>query len=158
MSRLNQSLLLLSKIENRQFSETELLNLEELVEKKMEDWKELWQRKNFQINVTLRPAVITMNGFLADIMLNNLFSNATRHTAEGGIIHINLQANSFYISNTATNGPLDREKLFKRFSKLGHTTDQHGLGLSIVQQISEVSSTHIHYHFADQQHYFTIGF
>ncbi len=158
MSRLNQSLLLLSKIENNQFSETKPFDLKELVERKMEEWKELWQRKNYSVTVALEPANITMNTHLADILLNNLFSNAMRHTAAGGAVHVQLRKNEFSISNTASNGPLDPDKLFKRFSKAGQSTDQHGLGLSIVLQIGEVSGHKISYYYADHLHHFTFRF
>jgi signal transduction histidine kinase len=158
MSKLNQSLLLLSKIENRQFSETHSFDFKKLVEEKMADWQELWQGKNLQVSSVLEPAPIVMNNELADILLNNLFSNAMRHTAKGASIHILLRNNNFTISNTASNGPLDPEKLFKRFSKGGQSTDQHGLGLSIVQEISEVSGKKVSYHFENGQHVFSISF
>ena len=108
--------------------------------------------------VPLEPAPIVMNDELADILLNNLFSNVMRHTPKGAYVHISLQAHNFTISNTASNGPLDPEKLFKRFSKGGQSTDQHGLGLSIVQEISEVSGKKVSYHFENGQHVFSISF
>jgi signal transduction histidine kinase len=158
MSKLNQSLLLLSKIENRQFSETHSFDLKKLVDEKIADWQELWQGKNLQVSSLLEPAPIVMNDELADILLNNLFSNVMRHTPKGASVHLSLQANNFTISNTASNGPLDPEKLFKRFSKGGQSTDQHGLGLSIVQEISEVSGKKVSYHFENGQHFFSISF
>ena len=66
---------------------------------------------------------------------------------KAGPFNLQLQDHQFVISNTASGGPLDPEKLFQRFSKGGQTTDQHGLGLSIVQQIGEVSGKRISYHF-----------
>jgi two-component system sensor histidine kinase QseC len=99
-----------------------------------------------------------MNIQLADILLNNLFSNAARHTPKSGSIHLLLQNNQFVISNMANDGPLDPEKLFKRFSKGGQSTDQHGLGLSIVQQIAGVSGNQVSYHFENHHHIFTISF
>ena len=49
------------------------------------------------------------------------------------------------ISNTAFAGPLDAKKLYKRFAKIRQSTDQHGLGLSIVKQIAEVSNIQVGY-------------
>ena len=106
----------------------------------------------------LEPTVITMNTQLADILLNNLFSNALRHSADGGSIHMSLRNNEFLIANDASGGALETGKLFKRFSKGGQTTDHHGLGLSIVQQIGEVSGKQVSYRFEDEQHVFRIGF
>jgi signal transduction histidine kinase len=158
MSRLNQSLLLLNKIENRQFSEIDSFDFKTLVEQKMTDCLELWQGRNLNVTSSLASTPVSMNEQLAEILLNNLFSNAARHTAEGSSIHIQLAGQVFEISNPAANGPLDPEKLFKRFSKGGQTTDQHGLGLSIVKQITEVSGKQIAYHYAGGRHIFSIHF
>jgi signal transduction histidine kinase len=53
---------------------------------------------------------------------------------------------------------LDQNKLFKRFSKGGQATDQHGLGLSILQQITDVSGMKITYEFRNGMHIFTVRF
>jgi signal transduction histidine kinase len=158
MARLNQSLLLLNKIENRQFSDVNTLDFKTLVEQKMSDWQELWQGRNLNITSSLESTLVSMNEQLAEIMLNNLFSNAARHASEGGSIKIQLAGNIFEISNSASNGPLDPEKLFKRFSKGGQATDQHGLGLSIIKQITEVSGKELSYHYSEGRHLFSIHF
>ena len=158
MSKLNQSLLLLNKIDNRQFSDTHSFDFKTLVEQKMSDWQELWQGRRLRISASLIPTPVTMNEQLAEIMLNNLFSNAARHSAEGGTIQFQLSENIFEISNTASDGPLDTDKLFKRFSRAGQSTDHHGLGLSIVKQIAEVSGSEVSYRYREGRHLFFINF
>jgi signal transduction histidine kinase len=156
MSRLNQSLLLLNKIENKQFSNINSFDLKTLVQEKMSDWQELWQGRNLNISSSLESAAVSMNEQLAEMMISNLFSNAARHTPEAGYIHIKLAAGIFEISNTAADGALDQEKLFKRFSKAGQTTDHHGLGLSIIKQITEVSGMIVSYRYVDNNHIFSV--
>lgn len=156
MSRLNQSLLLLNKIENKQFSNVNSFDLKRLVQEKMSDWQELWQGRNLNISSSLESATVSMNEQLAEMMIGNLFSNAARHTPDAGHIHIRLSTKVFEISNTAAGGPLDKEKLFKRFSRVGQTTDHHGLGLSIVKQIADVSGMTISYEFSDGNHIFSV--
>jgi signal transduction histidine kinase len=158
MANLNQSLLLLSKIENRQFSETSLFDFRNSVNDKLTAWQELWEGKQLQVSASMEPTLLRMNTQLADILLNNLFSNALRHSPDQGLIHIQLLNNRFSISNTAANGPLDNMKIFQRFSKGGQSTDHHGLGLSIVKQISEISGNPVTYHFKEGNHIFTISF
>jgi signal transduction histidine kinase len=158
MSRLNQSLLLLNKIENKQFSNINSFDFKTLVQEKMSDWQELWQGRNLNITSSLESANVSMNEQLAEMMISNLFSNAARHTPDDGHIHIKLSTKVFEISNTAADGPLDEEKLFKRFSKVGQSTDHHGLGLSIVKQISDVSSMNISYRFSKGDHIFSVHF
>jgi signal transduction histidine kinase len=158
MSRLNQSLLLLNKIENKQFSNINSFDFKTLVQEKMSDWQELWQGRNLNISSSLESATVSMNEQLAEMMISNLFSNAARHTPDAGQIQIKLTAKIFEISNTAANGPLDEEKLFKRFSKVGQLTDHHGLGLSIVKQIADVSGMKVSYRFDGGKHIFSVGF
>jgi signal transduction histidine kinase len=156
MSRLNQSLLLLNKIENKQFSNINSFDLKRLVQEKMSDWQELWQGRNLNISSSLESATVSMNEQLAEMMIGNLFSNAARHTPDAGHIHIKMSTKIFQISNTAAGGPLNQEKLFKRFSRVGQTTDHHGLGLSIVKQIADVSGMTISYMFSDGNHIFSV--
>ncbi len=158
MSKLNQSLLLLNKIENGQFTDTRFFDFKTLVEQKMAGWQELWQGRNLDISSSLHTANVNMNEQLADILLNNLFSNAARHSAEGGSVFLKLDENLFEILNMANNGALDPDKIFKRFSKAGQDTDQHGLGLSIVKQITEVSNKTVSYRYTDGRHFFSIRF
>jgi len=156
MSRLNQSLLLLNKIENRQFSNIISFDLKTMVQEKMSDWQELWQGRSLGISSNLESASVYMNEQLAEMMVSNLFSNAARHTPVGGHIFIHLSEKIFEISNSAADGPLDQEKLFKRFSRVGQTTDHHGLGLSIVKQIADVSGMKISYRFLNGNHIFSV--
>jgi signal transduction histidine kinase len=154
MSKLNQSLLLLNKIENKQYSNIASFDFRTLVQEKMSDWQELWQGRNLHISSSLESATVSMNEQLAEMMISNLFSNAARHTPDNGLIQITLTPNLFEISNTSADGALDSEKLFKRFSKAGQSTDHHGLGLSIVQQIADVSSMKISYRHERDKHIF----
>lgn len=158
MSKLNQSLLLLNKIENGQFTESHIFDFKTLVEQKMADWQELWQGRNLKIHSSLHSTRINMNEQLAEILLNNLFSNAARHSAEGGSVFLKLDEQVFEISNSANNGALDPGKLFIRFSKAGQMTDQHGLGLSIIKQIARVSNKIVSYHYSDDRHFFAVRF
>jgi hypothetical protein len=91
MSKLNQSLLFLNKIENGQFTKTHIFDFKTLVELKMSDWQELWQGRNLKIHSSLHSTQVIMNEQLADILLNNLFSNAAYHSAEGGSVYLKLE-------------------------------------------------------------------
>jgi len=158
LSRLNQSLLLLSKIENRQFHHIVPVNMKERVEEKAAQFQELWQTKGISTSVTTAEATVSMNPELADILLNNLFSNAIRHAPAGGHMLVSLDAQHLVVSNTAANGTLDESRLFSRFYKGGQVSDQHGLGMSIIKQICDVSGLQITYHFTGGLHQFNITF
>jgi signal transduction histidine kinase len=159
LARLNQSMLLLNKIENRQFSETSVIEIKQLIEQKLIYFKELLGVKNIGVTTRLEKVVKTMNLSLAEILLNNLFSNAIKYTPERGKIDITLSNTSMIFSNSAeSESSLDKTKLFNRFYKGEHSSENHGLGLSIVKQICLVSGFTIEYEFISQRHSFEVLF
>jgi len=157
LSRLNQSLLLLTKIENNQYAETVLVNLKQKTEEKIFAFQELWQNQNISVSVSLEEVFINMNNELADILLNNLFSNATRHNFAQGFIRVELSGKQLNITNSSSQKKLDEHRLFTRFYKQAEGEGYNGLGLSIIKQICGVSGFTIRYSFTDQQHSFTVS-
>jgi len=147
LSRLNQSLLLLAKIENRQFEESACIELEKVLEKKMLQCNEWWQSKNINLEVAIGAATIHINPMLLDILLNNLLSNATRHNIHNGCIELKLQPHQLQISNSGEPHSLDEQQIFNRFYKGTSFTGRHGLGLSIIKQICEASGLTCNYYF-----------
>src|SRR5437773_5689002 len=112
LARLNQSLLLLAKIENNQFAETSSVDLRQKIEEKIDAFKELWQNQNISVITSLKDVSVKMNVELADILLNNLLSNATRHNFPQGSIKIELSNEDLKITNTSTQKELDKQRLF----------------------------------------------
>jgi signal transduction histidine kinase len=157
LSNLNQSLLLLAKIENNQFEELQEVDLKKRIEEKLNDFNELWQSQNIIVNSELQNVVLNINSELADVLLNNLFSNATKHNFRGGNINIILVDHELKVINSSRNAALDEKKLFSRFYKSFAGSENNGLGLSIIKQICDASSLHIRYSYHDGQHAFTIS-
>lgn len=156
LSRLTQSLLFLAKIENNQFSQTSSIDLKEKIEQKIHAFNELWENKNISVSASLNPLLIKMNNELADTLLNNLFSNATRHNFPNGFIRVRLSGKQLTIANSSAQKRLDDQRIFSRFYKQAEGSASNGLGLSIVKQICDVSGLAIHYSFDNQQHSFTV--
>jgi signal transduction histidine kinase len=157
LSRLNQSLLLLAKIENNQFAETTNINLKQKLEEKLDAFHELWQNQNISVSFSLTDATVNLNSELTEILLNNLLSNATRHNFPNGSINIILNAKQLEISNSSHERELNSQQMFLRFFSHDKKGRYNGLGLSIIKQISDVSGLTIHYLFAENQHRFTLS-
>jgi signal transduction histidine kinase len=155
LSRLNQSLLLLTKISNRQFNHLEEIALKEKVEDKLRQFRELWQAGGIEVTSRLSPATIRASPELIDILLNNLFSNASNHNTPHGDIDIALEPSRLTISNTGLSVALDPRRMFNRFYKGEQHTGHNGLGLSIIKQICEVTSLEPAYRFSGNRHTFT---
>jgi signal transduction histidine kinase len=156
LSRLNQSMLLLAKIENRQFKDVEEIQLNERLEEKLEQFQELWQSREISVESRIEEATIKANPELIDVLLNNLFSNASNHNVPRGSIDVVLRRNQLVISNAGLPVPLDASRLYHRFYKAAQYSSGNGLGLSIVKQICDVSSITPGYSFVKDKHVFTM--
>ncbi|MEO6720571.1 MAG: HAMP domain-containing sensor histidine kinase [Ferruginibacter sp.] len=159
LSRLNQSLLLLTKIENNQFDITEIIPVDVLVLEKLAQFEELISGKKLHIETTLQPARIRCNRQLADVLVNNLFNNAIRYNQAGGLIVIELTSERLVISNTSDLKALDDKMLFQKFYRHTDTKQEgNGLGLSITKQICDAYGFSAGYHFDNDLHSFYIYF
>jgi signal transduction histidine kinase len=156
ISKLNQSLLLLAKIENNQFTEVELIDVKQELDEKIRQFMELLQDNHIKITAGLQPGYISANRELVDILLNNLLGNAIVHNRPEGAVIIELAASRLTISNTGVERELDKSRLFRRFYKAEQHTHHNGLGLSIVKQICEHTGISINYHFENGFHVFSL--
>jgi len=154
LSRLHQSLLLLAKIENNLISDTEEIDLEEMINAKIRQFQELFERDGLNVAVKLSARKVTMSRYLADILLNNLFSNAVRHNINGGKILIELTKEKLTVSNTGKILNI-QNRMFDRFSK-STASEGLGLGLAISKQICNLYGFSIEYTHTDKLHFFSI--
>jgi signal transduction histidine kinase len=157
LSRLNQSLLLLAKIENNQFAETTTINLKQKLEEKVDAFHELWKNQGISVSSSLADATVSLNNELTDILLNNLLSNATRHNFSNGCIKIVLTEKTFEISNSSKEKELNSQQMFLRFFSQDKKSRYNGLGLSIIKQICDVSGFSIRYLFTGNEHRFILS-
>jgi signal transduction histidine kinase len=157
MSHLNQSLVLLTKIENDQFSLAEPVQLHDLVNEKLAQLEEMAGTRLLKISSEIREAKLCMNLYLADILLNNLLNNAIRHNIDGGNIWLTLDPEQLVISNSGLLLPFEHALIFERFIKSGHSQGT-GLGLAIVRQICDKYHFQVSYSYKDQIHKFTVRF
>ena len=134
MASLNKALILLSKIENNQFKENELIPINKIINKVVNNFADLIEVKNIKLKLNLKDELqITINPTLAEILLSNLVQNAIRHNVNGGIINIDLMQNKLIISNSGEALTINSNELFTRFKKNDASKDSLGLGLAIVK-------------------------
>jgi len=160
LTYLNRSLLLLSKLENRQFDEKVPINLAELFDRVLQSFEDRILLKHISIQKVYREeVVITMNPVTAEILFSNLIQNAIRYNLpEDGIIVVSLNKTYFNVSNTGIELLGDSRRIFDRFTKFNMNSESMGLGLSIVRQICDYYSFSIEYAFETGQHHFNVTF
>lgn len=158
MVSLNKALLLLSKIESNQFTESETIHLNQLIIKSSKGFEDFIAAKKIQLNLKLdSDIVVTMNAALADILISNLLQNAIRHNQVGGQLTIELKEKSLLICNSGEALHISPDDLFVRFKKNEASADSHGLGLAIVKSIVDLYGFSISYNYRNGMHQFSVG-
>jgi signal transduction histidine kinase len=144
LSSLNQSLILLAKIENRQFHSEKEISLTDIIKQKLQEYEPLIKAKKLEVAYRAESDFrLKIHEQLADLLLNNLLSNAINHNLDGGSIQLISTANKLEICNTGINNNLTGENIFNRFTK-GHSKS-YGLGLAIVKKICDTNNLEIRY-------------
>lgn len=152
--KLNKSLLLLSRIENGQYTEMEDVSVDEILDELLPDLMDIYEHK--RVNLIRKreeqPFIIRCNHSLAQILVSNLVKNSLLHNREGGELQVLTTPTSLVIKNTG-DVPLDGEKLFRRFYHgMDGKKDSTGLGLAIARSIALSSSLKLTYEWQDGMH------
>ena len=159
LSRLNKTLILMAKIENRQFPESKPVHLATLIDIQLDNLEDLILSKKIKVKKNLDDQMtLQMNSFLAEIMLVNIIKNAVRHNIPGGELNIELTRERVQISNSGAPLKIDPEMLFKRFYKSSSSPESLGLGLAIVQKICEMYGFKIGYSYKEGMHVINVSF
>lgn len=158
ITKLNKSLLLLSKIDNGQFTETVALELNELLKQYMDDYKEVYAYRDIQTEIVEDGIFrVQMNESLATILITNLLKNAFVHNIDGGHIRIEITPYSFTFRNSGFGQPLDEKRIFERFYQGAKKEGSTGLGLAIVDSICRLQHIGLKYYFENGEHCFEIS-
>lgn len=156
--KLNKSLLLLSRIENGQYTEMEDVSVDEILDELLPDLMDIYEHKQVRLirKREEQPFIIRCNHSLAQILVSNLVKNSLLHNREEGELQVLTTPTSLVIKNTG-DVPLDGEKLFRRFYHgMDGKKDSTGLGLVIARSIALSSSLKLTYEWQDGMHTFRL--
>ena len=146
LKKIVHSLLLISRIDNDQFSRHDTISLKQLVDEVMEELEHRVAAHGLQVSVNI-PAgasVPNMNHDLIFQLCYNLINNAIRYNKEGGDIAISASeraagAWTLKIKDSGIGIPQEEiNTIFNRFKKSQRAEGEgYGLGLSIVSSIAD---------------------
>jgi len=153
---LNQSLLTLFRIENRQFGSTEEIDFNRILYETIDDYSEFIEYRDISFGIEDSGSFINyMDTDLARILITNLLKNAIFHSVQSGWIRIKVNKDRLIISNSGQ-VPLDTSFIYERFNKESQADSSTGLGLAIVRSIVDLyPAIDLEYRFADG-HEFTL--
>ncbi len=156
LAKINQALILLTKIDNRFYTDVSVISIDKIIHEKLDFFSDLISEKKIILTTNICNTLdFKMNRYLADTLFLNIIKNAIMHNNISGSININLEGNILQIINT---GPklLNKENIFKRFVRSSNK-DSLGIGLSIVKRVCNFYFIDINYSF-DKVHRFNLNF
>ena len=157
LKRLNQSLLLLSKIDNNQYTEAHPVNINLLAQRIIEDCGDVAEFKHVKIIFRANDNCIwDMHPDLAGVLLSNLIMNAINYNIPGGNVSIIIDQKCLSVKNTGIDGSLDEQRIFDRFYKNQELENSTGLGLAIVKSIAEHFKISVNYRY-NSEHIFELS-
>ena len=157
-SKLNRSLLLLSKIDNSQFVEEKEIDMNGLVKRYIDDYQDVYAYKEIEVRMEETDNfVVRMNEVLATVLITNLLKNAFVHNTDKGCLSIEMSSNQIRLKNSAEGGALDEKRIFERFYQ-GHKKEgSTGLGLALVDAVCRHSCIKIKYIYENGWHIFELN-
>ncbi len=158
LSKINQALIFLTKIDNRFYDQGATFCLNDLIKERIAVFQEAIAEK--QINLKLELSDIThlyMDPALAESLLDNLLKNAIVHNEQQGDLHIQLTDKTLRITNSGQPLTFDAADVFKRFIRSKENKASLGIGLSVVKSICDLYGFEITYQF-QENHIFVIKF
>lgn len=159
LTRLNRSLLLISRIENKQFFDNQQVSLNRVIQQCLTELDDFAAFKGVAITVHETAELsVKMDPSLANIVVSNLIRNAIFHNVSGGAVRIEIDEQTIAICNTGKPLALDAQHVFSRFYKSDTEQAGTGLGLAIVKAICDLYGMAISYHFRDAKHCFELHF
>lgn len=158
VSKLNKSLLLLSKIDNSQFAETKEISLNEVLHRYSDDYREVYHYRGITLDIQEKATFrVQMNETLAVVLVTNLLKNAFVHNIDKGVIRVEITSSSIRFGNTGADVALDDKRIFERFYQGSRKREgSTGLGLAIVHAICRQCRLQVRYRFLDGMHWLEV--
>lgn len=149
LSKLNDRLLFLAKLDNHQFNDVTEINFNDLFKDKLQEFIPLLNEQAIKTNLKVDGNFIhKCDPVLANMLAINLLSNVVKHASKNSEFNLNIDTEKLILSNK-THTIFSHDEIFERFKKGSNAKNSTGLGLSIVKRITEVSSLSIEAVFQD---------
>lgn len=145
MKRMNSNLLLLSKIQNRQFIDNKNLCINSIIKDILTSLEDFIEHKNISYTIREEDTLfVDMNEDLAYIMFTNLIKNAITYNIPKGNLEIIIKSDYVTISNDGKE-PDTTQDIFTRYVGNSQNKNSLGLGLAIVKAITDYYNYEIKY-------------
>lgn len=158
LARLNRNLLLLARIDNRQYGQTEDIRLTRFLDELTPFLQSIAGDILLYEDFADSTLTVRANRTLLESLVNNLVVNAVRHNRPKGEIRLVVSGRELTIANTSDEPALDGKLIFNRFYRPSEKVKGNGLGLAIVRAICGYHGWTVAYRYDEGMHHFTVRF
>lgn len=155
---INKGLTLLCKLDNKQYNTLVEINLNSLINQRIQFLSDFSENKNITIVEKYSNEIsVKMDSSLSEILIDNLLKNAIQHNFQDGTIYISIEKNQLIIANT---GDQPKESMTNYFHRFYSQKPQQslGLGLSIIKKIVDYYGYSISYDYEKELHKIVVDF
>lgn len=158
LARLNRNLLLLARLDNKQYTQSERVDVAALLADLLPGLESLAGELHIRRDFRCRELIVQGNQALLEVLVQNLIVNAVRHNRPGGEVTVCMETESLTVTNTSAGEALDPTRLFNRFYRPAGQQGGNGLGLSIAKAVCDYHGWSLDYAYREGQHTFRVGF
>lgn len=136
INRFNRSLLLIAKINNNQFADTQSININSQISQFLNFYEEILSMRNIEIKYEYtEDFVAEMHPLIAEYFIQNIITNAVKHNYDGGKVIIGTSAKELRFKNSFR-GKIPSGDLFDKYIH-SHNLGSNGLGMAILRSICD---------------------
>lgn len=152
LSKLTESLLALTRIENYKFTQEKWLSVDEQLQHKLQDFEPIIEARAIKMSKEIHACRLKISQEALDMILNNVLSNAVKHNVERGLFHIKLDQEGLFIENSGPKPNQPPYLLMDRFQKGVDDPHSFGLGFSIIGGICKAYGFDFSYQYENELH------
>ncbi|TQD40612.1 sensor histidine kinase [Haloflavibacter putidus] len=154
LNHLNKALLLLAKIENKQYNQEEAITINKVIDKVLNDFEDFISYKNLAVKRDYEQDITWhLDKHLAYVLCSNLIKNALFHSSENAEICIQSKQDKLSICNTGSAKALDASVIFNRFTKGANQPKSTGIGLAVAKAICDYYTLQLTYTYLPEKNW-----
>ena len=131
LSKMNRSLLLLAKLDNKAFTGQHPVELQETIQQQLSNMEELFESRQIKLTSACSAATVRADPYLVETLISNLLSNALRYTTPGGRVDIGLADRTLTVSNSGLSCSSRRNASSSGLPKMTAIAARPGLALRL---------------------------
>ncbi|WP_228568499.1 sensor histidine kinase [Campylobacter sputorum] len=119
-------------------NEPKELNLKEIIKNRIDYFEVMAEQNSLKIEQNLKEVLLKTDENKFKMIFDNILNNAIKYASKDSIISVNLDNNSFSITNFGEEISKENlEKIYDKFTRFNQNRGGFGIGLSLVKKFAD---------------------